>query len=123
MTAVDQRLGIEAHLAGFRAKTLMGSVAIAAVRAWHMLGDRRWTMPQGAVQIRSDALAAEEDLDRSRDDPCLDFLIVLGNLDMVIKVHPAALPLGILVRFVRQGDESRSIELLKQLAPTWSLAI
>ena len=92
-----------------------------------MLGDRRWAMRQCAAQMRSDTLAAEEDLDRLRGDPCLDLLmhevvrhavIVLGDLDMVIEVHPAALPLGIFVGLVRQGAECRAIEFLEQLAPT-----
>ena len=43
---------------------------------------------------------------------------MFGDLDMVIEIDPAALPLGILVRFIRQGGERRMIELLEQVAPT-----
>ena len=47
-----------------------------------------------------------------------DAVVMLGDLDVIIEVDPAALPLGILVRFIRQGGERRMIEFLKQFAPT-----
>jgi len=42
---------------------------------------------------------------------------MFGDLDMVIEIDPAALPLGILVRFIRQRGERRTVELLEQVAP------
>ena len=78
---------------------------------------------------RRHALAAEENLNGPQGDPCLDLLmqeivgnavIMFGDLDMIVEAHPAALPLGILVRLVRQGRQGRAIELLKQLAPASS---
>ncbi|KRQ02906.1 hypothetical protein AOQ71_01870 [Bradyrhizobium manausense] len=60
---LDQRLGVGPHLGGFRTNPLRGPVAVTAMRAWHMLGDRRWSMRQSAAQMRGDALAAQENLD------------------------------------------------------------
>ena len=66
------------------------------------------------------ALAAEENLDCGGGDPRLDLLadqlvryavVVLGDLDMVVEVDPAALPLGIFVGLGRQGFQCRAIEL------------
>ncbi len=94
-----------------------------------MLGNRGRTMWQSAAQMRGDPLAAEEYLDGLLGDASLDLLmhevvrnavVMLGDLDVIIEVDPAALPLGILVRLIRQGGERRTIELLEQLAPTSS---
>src|SRR4029077_288109 len=120
---LDQRLGVGPHFSGFRTDALMGPVAVAAMRAWHMLGDRRRPMRHGAAQMRGDALAAEEYLDGLEGDPCLDLLmhevvrnavVMLGDLDMVVEIDPAALPLSVLIRFVRQGGQCGSVELLEQ---------
>src|SRR6185312_7169544 len=92
-----------------------------------MLGNRGRAMRQGAAQMRGYALATEEDLDGLLGDASLDLLmhevvrnavVMLGDLDVIIEVDPAALPLGILVRFIRQGGERRMIELFEQVAPT-----
>ena len=81
--------------------------------------------------MRRHPLAAEEYLDGLLGDARLDLLmnevvrdavVMLGDLDMIIEVDPAALPLGILVRLIRQGGERRMIELLEQFAPTSSPA-
>ena len=128
---VDQGLGVRADLGGFGTDALMGPVAVAAMRAWHVLGDRRRTMRQGAAQMRGDTLAAQENLDCSRGDPCLDLLmhevvrhavIMFGNLNMIVEIDPAALPLGVLVGFVGQWGQRRSVERLEKLAPTSSPA-
>ena len=88
-------------------------------------------MRQRAAQMRGDTLAAQEDLDGFERDPGLDLLmhevvgdavVMLGDLDMIIEVHPATLPLGILVRFIRQWRECRTIELVEQFAPASSPA-
>ena len=87
-----------------------------------MLGNRGRAMRQGAAQMRGHALATEEDLDGLLGDASLDLLmyeavrdavVMLGDLDVIIEVDPAALPLGILLRFIRQGGERRTIELLE----------
>lgn len=110
---VDQGLGVGPHLGGFGADALVGPAAVAAMRAWHMLADRRRTMRQGAAQMRGDTLAAQENLDGLEGDPCFDLLmqevvgnavVMLGDLDVIIEVDPAALPLGVLVELIRQGD-------------------
>lgn len=38
---------------------------------------------------------------------------MFGNLDMIVEIDPAALPLGMLVGLVRQGAQRRAIELLE----------
>src|SRR5579863_9928224 len=96
-----------------------------------MLGNRGRTMRQGAAQMRRHPLAAEEELDGLLGDASLDLLmhevvrdavVMLGDLDVIIEVDPAALPLGVLVRLIRQGDQRRVIEFLEQLAPASSPA-
>ena len=96
-----------------------------------MFGNRRRAMRQGATQMRRHPLAAEEDLDGLLGDASLDLLmhevvrdavVMLSDLDVIVEVDPAALPLGILVRFIRQRGERRMIELLEQVAPTSSPA-
>jgi len=96
-----------------------------------MLGNRRRAMRQGAAQMRRHSLAAEENLDGLLGDASLDLLmhevvrnavVMLGDLDVIIEVDPAALPLGILVRLIRQWGQRRAIELLEQVAPTSSPA-
>lgn len=123
---VDERLGVGAHLGGFRTNPLMSPVAVAAMRAWHMLVVRRWPMRQSAAQMRGDALAAQEALDGFQRDPCLDLfmhevvrhaVVMLVKLDMIFEVHPTALPLSVLVGFVGQWSQCRSVKLLEQLAP------
>ena len=87
-----------------------------------MLGNRGRTMRQGAAQMRRHPLAAEENLDGLLGDAGLNLLmhevmrdtvVMLGDLDMIIEVDPTALPLGILVRLIRQRGERRMIEFLE----------
>ena len=96
-----------------------------------MLGDRGRAMLQGTAQMRRHAFATEEDLDGLLGDANLDLLmyeavrdavVMLGDLDVIIEVDPAALPLGILVRLIRQRGQRRAIELLEQISPTSSPA-
>lgn len=124
---VDQGVGVGADLGGLGTNTLMGPVAKTAMRARHMLGNRRRAMRQGAAQMRRHPLTAEENLDGLLSDASLDLLmhevvrdavVVPGDLDVIIEVDPAALPLRTLVRFIRQGGERRTIEVLEQVAPT-----
>jgi len=70
-----------------------------------MLGDRRRPMRQGASQMGRHTITAKENLDGLQGDLCFDLLmhkilgnaiVMLGNLDMVVEVDPAALPLGML---------------------------
>ncbi|GAA0033924.1 hypothetical protein BROWWM01_80560 [Bradyrhizobium ottawaense] len=88
---VDQRLGIGTDLGGFRTNALKGPVAIAAMRARHMLGNRGRAMRQGAAQMRRHPLAAEKYLDGLLGDAGLNLLmneavrdavVMLGDLDV-----------------------------------------
>src|ERR1700681_4816533 len=92
-----------------------------------MLGNRGRTMRQGAAQMRGHPLAAEEYLDGLLGDASLDLLMhevvrnavaMLGDLDVIIEVDPAALPLGILLRLVPQARERGTTELPEHIAPT-----
>src|SRR5579883_654976 len=96
-----------------------------------MLGNCRRAMRQRAAQMRCHPLAAQENLDGLLDDRRLDLLmhevvgdavVMLGDLDVIIETNPAALPLGILIRLIRQSGERPAIELLEQVAPTSSPA-
>src|SRR5581483_5523313 len=80
---------------------------------------------------RCHPLSAQENLDGLLGDPRLDLLmhevvgdavVVLGDLDVIIEIDPAALPLGILIGLIRQSGERPAIELLEQVAPTSSPA-
>ncbi|MCK1733172.1 hypothetical protein IVA79_04155 [Bradyrhizobium sp. 138] len=42
---------------------------------------------------------------------------MLGDLDVIIEIDPAALPLGILVRLIWQWGQRRAIEHFEQVAP------
>lgn len=44
-------------------------------------------------------------------------VVMLGDLDVIIEIDPAALPLGILVRLIWQWGQRRAIELFEQIAP------
>jgi hypothetical protein len=70
-------------------------------------------------------LAAVEDLHRLRRDAGLDLFAqqperdrikVLGDLDVVVEVHPTALPIGIFIGCRRQLPQSGSIDLLIERA-------
>ena len=49
-------------------------------------------------------------------------VVVLGDLDMVVEVDPAALPLGVFVGFGRQRLQRRLVELVIQRPPARSPA-
>src|SRR6266446_5803370 len=109
----------------------MCPVPVAPMRARHVLRNRGRTMRHGAAQMRRHALAAQENLDGPGGDARLDFLtdetmrnavVVLGDLDMIIEIDAAALPLRILVRLVRQRQQRRTIEFIEQLPPAASPA-
>jgi hypothetical protein len=70
--------------------------------------------------VKNDAalLKADPSLDLLMQEVVRDAVVMLGDLDVIIEVDAAALPLGILVRFIRQGGERRMIELFEQVAPT-----
>ena len=111
---------------GLAADALVRPVAIAPVRTRHVLGDGGRPMRPGAAAMAGDPLAAMEDLDCGGGDPRLDLLadqlvrhavVVLGDLDVIVEVDPAALPLGVFVGLGRQRLQRRPIELLEQRPP------
>ena len=123
---IGQDGGVVADRGGLAADALMRPVAIAPVRTRHVLGDGGRPMRPGAAAMAGDPLAAMEDLDRGGGDPRLDLLadqlvrhavVVLGDLDMVVEVDPAALPLGVFVGFGRQRLQRRPVELLEERPP------
>ena len=70
------------------------------------------------------ALALEEDFDRPRGQPRVDFgageamgdaVIMGGDLDVIIDADAACSPFGELVRFGRKGLQRRAIDLFEQL--------
>src|SRR5271154_2282786 len=87
---VDQHRCVGADQRGLAADALMGPIAIAPVRARHVVGDGGGPMQAQAALMAGDPLAAMEDLDGRDGDPRLDLLadqlvrhavVVLGDLD------------------------------------------
>src|SRR4051794_17414105 len=122
---IDEPGSVGADLGRLAPHALMRPVAVAPMRAGHVLRHGGGPVRTGRAQVRGDAFAAMEDLDGGGGDPGLDLLarqgmrnavVVLGDLDMVVEPHPAALPLGVLVGLGRQGREGRAFDLLKELA-------
>src|ERR1700760_4102250 len=102
----------------------MGPVAVAPMRARHVIGDRGRPMRHRAAQMRRHALAAQENLDGPGGDPRLylvadkakrDTVGVLGNLDMVVEIDATALPFRVLVGLLRQRQQGLTIELFEEL--------
>src|SRR5208282_1650209 len=109
-------------LCGITTDALMRPVPVAPMGARHMLGDGGRAMRQRAAQMGRDALTAQENLDRSDCNPCLDLLtgeavrnavVMFGDLHMIIEIDAATLPFGVLVGFVRQPHERRTVEFIK----------
>jgi len=128
---IGQDGGVVADRSSLAADAFMRPVAIAPVRTRHVFGDSRRPMRPGAASMTGNALAAMENLDGRGGDPRFDLLTdqlvrhaveVLGDLDMVIEVDPAALPLGVFVGFGRQGLQRRPVELVIQRPPAGSPA-
>ncbi len=99
----------------------MRPVAVAPVRTRHVLSERGRMMRAQAAQMRRHQLAAMEDLNRLDCDACLDLFAqqpkrhrieVLVDLDVVVEVHPTALPRGIFIRCRRRLSQCGPIELL-----------
>ncbi len=104
----------------------MRPVAVAPVRTRHVLGHRGRSIRAQVAQMRGHQLAAVEDLHRLGRDARLHFLAqqperhrieMLVDLDVVVEVHPAALPVGVFVGCRRQGLQRRTVELFEQRAP------
>src|SRR3954454_2525143 len=123
---IGQDDGVVADRGGLSADALMRAVAIAPVRARHVLGDGGRPVRAGAAPMAGDPLAAMEDLDRGGGDARLDLLadqlvrhavVMLSDLDVVVEVDPAALPLGVFVGFRRQPLRRRPVELLEERPP------
>ena len=71
---IDQSKGTGADQSGVALDALVGPVAIAPMRAWHVLSHGRCTLGPGVPQMRGDALAFVKDLDRRYGDTRLDLL-------------------------------------------------
>ena len=88
------------------ADALVGPVAIAPVGAGHVLGDSGRPMRAQVSAMAGEPFAAMKDLDCRGGDARLDLLaeqlvrhavVMLGDLDVVVEAHTAALPLGVFV--------------------------
>jgi hypothetical protein len=56
------------------------------------------------------------------DEAVRNAVVMLGDLDMIIEIDAAALPLRILVGLVRQRQQRRTIDLIEELPPAPSPA-
>lgn len=75
-----------------------------------------------AAEKYLDGLLGNAGLNLLMNEVVRDAVVMLGDLDVIIEVDPAALPLGVLVRLIRQRGQRRTIELLEQVAATSSPA-
>jgi hypothetical protein len=103
----------------------MRPVAIASVRARHVIGERGRSIRAQTAQMGRHQLAAVEDLHRLCRDARLHLFAeqperhrieVLGDLDVVVEVHPAPLPVGIFIGRRRQLPQGRPVDLLVECA-------
>ena len=94
---LDQRRGVAADLAGLPLDPLRRPVGVALVARRHVLAHRRVLSVRGRSQVRGDALAVMEHLDRARRDPRPHRLaqqrvrhrvVVLLDLDVVVEAEP-----------------------------------
>ena len=104
----------------------MRPVAITPVRTRHVIGDRGRAIRALAARMRRHQLAAMEDLHCLRRDACVHLfpqqperyrIEMLLNLDVVIEIDPAVLPVRIFIRHWRQRPERGLVELLVERAP------
>ena len=114
---LDQRGGVVADRGGFPQDPFVRPVAIAPVRTRHVVGHAWSADAAQAAQMGRDQLAAMEDLHRLGRDARLHFFAqqperhrieVLLDLDVVVEVDPAALPVGIFIRCRRQRPAARA---------------
>ena len=102
--------------AGLSLDPLMRPVAITPVRTRHVFGDRGRTIRALAARMGRHQLAAMEDLHRLRRDAHVHLFAqqperhrveMLLDLDVVIEIDPAALPVRIFIRRRRQRHAAR----------------
>ena len=122
---LEQRDRRRADLGGLAHHPRRRPFRVAAMRARHVLGDRRVPVADGRERMARDPLALVEDLDRRAGDARLDDLAdqlrghrveVVGDLDVIVGRDAGPLPFGIAVGLVRQRLQRRPIERLQQLA-------
>jgi len=122
---LDQRRGVVADGGGLAQNPFMRPVAIAPMRTGHVLGQRGRPIRPQTAQMRRHQLAAMEDFHRLGGAACFNLFAqqaerhrieMLLDLDVIVKVHPAALPGGIFIRCRRQRPKCRPVDLLEQRA-------
>src|ERR1700750_2056462 len=120
-----QRDGGRANLASEGDDARRRPGGMPTMRARHMLGDRGVTMLHRRTRVACDPHAAMKHLDGRLRGPHLDDsadqagrhrIEVPLDLDVVIRRHRGAPPLGILVRFDRHRQQGGPIDGLKKLA-------
>jgi hypothetical protein len=122
---LDQRRGVIADRGGLSEDPLVRPVAVASVRARHVIGERGRPIRAQAAQMGCDQLAAVEDLHCLCRDASFDLFAeqperyrveVLVDLDVVVEVHPAPLPVGIFIGRRRQLPQGRPVDLFVERA-------
>ena len=121
----DQAFGVRPDLAGPAAEPIRRPLGVAPVGAGHMVGVRAVLAADVASLMDADALAAMEDLDRSRGDPHVDLgadervrdrIQKVMDLDVIVEIDPRAPPFRELPIVGGQGDEGVALDRLEQLA-------
>jgi hypothetical protein len=122
---LDQCRSVVADHGGLSQDPLVRPVAVAPVRARHVVGERGRPIRAVAAQMGRDQFAAVEDLHRLRRDAGFDLFAeqperhrveVLGDLDVVVEVPPTALPVGIFRGRRWQLPQGGPIDLLVERA-------
>ena len=99
---------------------------MGAVGVGHVLGDRVEATSSRQARVGGHAVRAEQHLHDARRRPRLDTLadelvgdgvVVVVDLDVVVDVHGAFLPLGHLVAVRRQGPQGGPVQPLVELPP------
>jgi len=110
---------------GFPQDPLVRPIAIAPVRARHVIGECGRPVWAQAAHVRRYQLAAVEDLHGLGRDARLHRFSeqverhrveVLVDLDVIVEVYPAALPVRILIGCRRQRQQSGPVDLFIERA-------
>src|SRR5208282_5101474 len=115
----DQGFGVRPDLAGPAAEPIRRPLGVAPMGAGHVVGVCAVLAASVAALMGADALAAMEDLDRSRGDPHVDLgadqrvrnrIEKVMGLDVVVQVDPRPPPFRELPVISGQGGEGVALE-------------
>jgi len=128
---LQERLGRRPDATGRGHHPRRRPFGMAAVRAGHMLGDRRVAAPARRLRVAGNTLPLMEDLDHMVGDADIDQFAdqpirrrvpAAAHLDMIVRGDPAALPHRERIGLGRQRLERRRIDRREQFSPAGAVA-